>query len=105
MTAEPIDLQRHAPSGTAHSGCACGQENESEIVLDVRQIPHAIRHATIFGALGSIAPGISIDLVADHNPLPLLAQLEQREPGRFSVSYLTEGPEIWTLHITRQHAA
>jgi uncharacterized protein (DUF2249 family) len=43
--------------------------------------------------------------VADHNPLPLLAQLEQREPGRFSVSYLTEGPDVWTLHITRQNAA
>ncbi len=102
MTAEPINLQGHAPRGAAHAGCTCGQENESEIVLDVRQIPHAIRHATIFGALGSLAPGAGIDLVADHNPLPLLAQLEQREPGSFAVDYRTEGPEVWTLHLTRR---
>ena len=102
MTAEPINLQGHAPRRAAHAGCTCGQENESEIVLDVRQIPHAIRHATIFGALGSLAPGAGIDLVADHNPLPLLAQLEQREPGSFAVDYRTEGPEVWTLHLTRR---
>ena len=105
MAAEPIDLQRTAPARTEGSACACGHENESEIVLDVRQIPHAIRHATIFGALGAIAPGFSIDLVADHNPLPLLAQLEQRSPGDFAVSYLENGPEVWKLHLARQQAA
>ncbi len=74
-------------------------------MLDVRQIPHAIRHATIFGALGAIAPGFSIDLVADHNPLPLLAQLEQKSPGDFAVTYLEEGPEVWKLRLARQHAS
>ena len=103
MTAESINLQRSAPTHTGNSGCACGHENESEIVLDVRQIPHAIRHATIFGALGAITPGSSIDLVADHNPLPLLAQLDQRNPGEFAVTYLENGPEVWKLHVTRQH--
>ncbi len=104
MAAEPIDLLRSAPIDTVDSGCACGQENENEIVLDVRQIPHAIRHATIFGALGAIAPGFSIDLVADHNPLPLLAQLDQKHSGEFAVSYLDEGPEIWRLHLSRLRA-
>lgn len=102
MTAEPISLRTSAPTEAAHSGCTCGHENEDQIVLDVRQIPHAIRHATIFGALGAIAPGLSIDLVADHNPLPLLAQLEQRHPGEFSVGYVESGPEVWTLRVTRQ---
>ena len=105
MTAEPIEISTSAPIPAASTGCACGHENESEIVLDVRQIPHAIRHATIFGALGAIAPGVSIDLVADHNPLPLLAQLEQRSPGEFAVSYLEDGPEQWKLHLTRQQAS
>lgn len=71
-------------------------------MLDVRQIPHAIRHATIFGALGAIAPGFSITLVADHDPLPLLAQLEQRQPGDFAVSYRESGPEVWKLNLARQ---
>ena len=108
MTAEPIKLQTSAPaqpSGSDHStstGCACGHANDDEIVLDVRQIPHAIRHATIFGAIGAIAPGFSLDLVADHNPLPLLAQLDQRNPGEFAVSYLEKGPEVWKLRLARQ---
>lgn len=101
MTAEPINLQTSAPAGTQSSGCACGHENSDQIVLDVRQIPHAIRHATIFGALGAIAPGFSIDLIADHNPLPLLAQLDQRHPGEFAVSYVEDGPETWTLRLAR----
>ncbi len=101
MTAEPINLQTSAPSQTQSSGCACGHENNDQVVLDVRQIPHAIRHATIFGALGAIAPGFSIDLIADHNPLPLLAQLDERHPGEFAVSYVEDGPETWTLRLAR----
>lgn len=108
MAAEPIKIQTSAPTHTAgdvkssSTGCACGHEDENELVLDVRQIPHAIRHATIFGAIGAIAPGFSLDLVADHNPLPLLAQLDQRNPGEFAVSYLEEGPDVWKLRLTRQ---
>ena len=44
-------------------------------------IPHAIRHATIFGALDSVLPGAGLDLVAPHDPLPLLDQVDQRWPG------------------------
>lgn len=102
MAAEPIELRTSTHGTTSSSGCACGHADESEIVLDTRQIPHAIRHATIFGALGAIAPGISLDLVANHNPLPLLAQLDQKHPGQFAVSYLDDGPELWKLRFTRQ---
>ncbi|HRN29384.1 MAG TPA: DUF2249 domain-containing protein [Terrimesophilobacter sp.] len=103
MAAEPIELTTHAPAKAAgNSSCACGHEDESEIVLDVRTIPHAIRHATIFGALGAIAPGFSIVLVADHNPLPLLAQLRERQPDAWEVSYLQDGPDVWKLQLERQ---
>jgi len=101
MASEPIELHTSESTAAEGSSCACGHEDESEIVLDVRVIPHAIRHATIFGALGAIAPGFSLDLVADHNPLPLLAQLEQKQPGDFAVSYLTDGPEEWKVRFTR----
>lgn len=106
MAAEPIELHTSRPNAPAHSGCACGHGGcggaaESEIVLDTREIPHAIRHATIFGALGAIAPGISLDLVANHNPLPLLNQLEERRPDEFDVSYIDDGPEVWRLRFTR----
>ncbi|EPR77141.1 Hemerythrin HHE cation binding domain protein [Leifsonia rubra CMS 76R] len=101
MAIEPIELKTSGTATSNDSGCACGHEDTSEIVLDVRTIPHAIRHATIFGALGSIAPGFSLDIVADHNPLPLLAQLEQKQPGDFSVSYVTDGPDEWKVRFTR----
>ncbi|PFG40192.1 uncharacterized protein (DUF2249 family) [Georgenia soli] len=86
---------------TAGCGCGCGHD-DSVPALDVRAVPHAIRHATVFGALGAIAPGLALDLVAPHDPKPLLAQIEQREPGAFDVRYLQSGPEAWTLRLTRR---
>ena len=44
--------------------------------LDVRAVPHAIRNATVFGALEAVQPGGAMVLVAPHDPLPLLAQVE-----------------------------
>jgi uncharacterized protein (DUF2249 family) len=102
MTAEPIELRATKPHEAVSGGCACGHEDESEIVLDTRQIPHAIRHATIFGALGAIAPGFSLDLIANHRPNPLVSQLEERHPGEFAVSFVEDGPELWRLRFTRQ---
>lgn len=82
-------------------GCACGCADEGIPALDVRVIPHAIRHATIFGAIGGLRAGQQMDLVADHDPLPLLAQLAQREGGAVTHEYLERGPEAWTLRFTR----
>ena len=70
--------------------------------LDARAIPHAIRHATIFGALDGLRPGAALVLTADHDPVPLRAQLEQRAPGSFGVTYLEEGPQVWRLRLTRR---
>lgn len=50
-----------------------------------------MRHATVFGALGAVPPGGSLILIAPHDPLPLLAQLEDREPGALSVAYEDRG--------------
>ena len=110
MTAEPIALSSNRPGAVAadatvaapnEHACACGHEDTGNIVLDSRPIPHAIRHATIFGALGAIKPGFALDLVASHNPLPLLGQLESSRPGEFLIAYLENGPETWTIRLTR----
>ncbi|MGV8967823.1 MAG: DUF2249 domain-containing protein [Cellulomonas sp.] len=96
--------------GTTEAGCGgnctCGEVDGPQYPeLDARTVPHAIRHATIFGALDSIAPGAGLVLVAPHDPLPLLAQIEQRWPDEFAVSYLERGPEAWRLSFTRRDAA
>jgi uncharacterized protein (DUF2249 family) len=83
------------------SGCACGCSDEGVPELDVREVPHAIRHATVFGALGAIGSGESLDLVAPHDPLPLLKQIADRENGTIGVEYLDRGPEAWRLRLTR----
>lgn len=86
----------------ASGGCACGGHDEPGLSeLDTRVIPHAIRHATIFGALEGLNTGKGILLIANHNPLPLLAQLDQRSPGKFAVSYIADGPELWKLSMVR----
>lgn len=83
--------------------CTCGEVDTAEYPeLDARSVPHAIRHATIFGALDSVAPGGGMVLVAPHDPLPLLAQLEQRSPAQFEFSYLERGPEAWRIQLVRR---
>jgi uncharacterized protein (DUF2249 family) len=90
-----------------HEGhtCSCGEaEDAGYPTLDARDVPHAIRHATIFGALEAIGPGAGLILVAPHDPKPLLAQLERRNPGVFDVEYLEQGPDAWRLAFVRQPA-
>jgi uncharacterized protein (DUF2249 family) len=90
----------HAETVSEETGrdgsCGCGERDDSrDVELDARVVPHAIRHATIFGALEGLGAGKALVLVAPHDPLPLLAQLEQRSPGTFEVSYLERGPVAW----------
>lgn len=84
--------------------CGCHDEDAAVPELDARTIPHAIRHATIFGALEAVASAGALVLVAPHDPLPLLDQIEQRWPAGFTVEYLERGPEAWRLRFTRMAA-
>jgi uncharacterized protein (DUF2249 family) len=105
---EPATTQETGTTQEACGGhsCACGEvEAPGYPELDARSIPHAIRHATVFGALDTLEPGGGIVLVAPHDPRPLLAQLEQRSPDTFTVSYLQRGPEAWRLELVRSAGA
>lgn len=87
-------------AGPAESACECGIVKDPELPeLDVRAVPHAIRHATVFGALESLRPREGLVLVAPHDPLPLLAQIRERSGERFAVSYLQRGPRAWRLQL------
>lgn len=99
-----------AQSGTtAHEAskhvCECGiLDDDGFPELDVRTVPHAIRHATVFGALDAVEKGSGMVLIAHHDPLPLLAQIEARTPGEFAIDYLDRGPEMWRLQFRRTGA-
>ncbi len=89
-----------APHQGRATACGCGESSAGAPELDVRAIPHAIRHATVFGAWSAIPAGGSLVIVAPHDPKPLLAQIAERE-GPLSVTYLVEGPDAWRLQLTR----
>jgi len=99
-----VDGVDNAASAGGGSSCTCGhQDSAGELPeLDARAVPHAIRHATIFGALDSLGAGGGMVLVAPHDPLPLLAQVEQRSPGAFSIDYLERGPQAWRIRFVRR---
>ncbi len=93
MTQLPVTEVAHA--------CACGCADEELPELDARAIPHAIRHASIIGALDSLRPGQAMALIAPHDPKPLLAQIADRYGDGVEVSYLVQGPEQWKLKLAR----
>lgn len=81
--------------------CSCGHLDAELPVLDARQVPHAIRHAAILGAVASLTPGHAMGLVAPHDPLPLLAQIREAHGDSIEISYLERGPAAWTLKLAR----
>lgn len=81
--------------------CHCGDADTAPPELDVRLIPHSVRHGAVLGAFDAVPSGGSLVLVAPHDPLPLLRQLDERAGGRLSVEYLQRGPDAWRLKLTR----
>src|SRR5690625_201733 len=100
-----VQIQTQPPlDGTPHN-CECGEKNSGIPELDVQTIPHAVRHAAIFGILDGLHVGFGVVLSATHEPAPLLTQLAERSPGQFETEYLEEGPERWRLRVERVSAA
>lgn len=62
-------------------------------VFDARGIAKRFRHAAIFGALDSLAVGERMRFINDHNPIPLLQQMQQRYGHRVDIQYLEQSTE------------
>ena len=60
--------------------------------FDARGVAKRFRHAAIFGALDSLAPGETMRFVNDHDPLPLLGQLAARYGDALSIEYRQRAP-------------
>ncbi|MBG6082163.1 DUF2249 domain-containing protein [Rubrivivax gelatinosus] len=73
--------------------CSCSQPSEDGIhVFDARGIAKRFRHAAIFGALDALDPGETMRFANDHDPLPLLMQIEQHFGGRVRATYRQRAP-------------
>ena len=68
--------------------------------LNASEIPHAVRHGAIHGALGTHNVGESMILIAPHNPVPLLREVEAREES-FELDYLKEEENDFHIKFTR----
>ncbi|HKB53703.1 MAG TPA: DUF2249 domain-containing protein [Ramlibacter sp.] len=56
--------------------------------FDARGVAKRFRHAAIFGALRSLNAGETMRFVNDHDPLPLLAQLQQAFGDTLAIQYV-----------------
>lgn len=66
--------------------------NENVFGFDARGVAKRFRHAAIFGALESLEDGETMRFTNDHDPLPLLAQVEQRYGRQVNFAYVSREP-------------
>lgn len=62
-------------------------------VFDARGIARRFRHSAIFGALGALRNGETMRFVNDHDPIPLLHQLNVRFGENLTVEYRQRGQD------------
>ncbi|MGE5136993.1 MAG: DUF2249 domain-containing protein [Gemmatimonadota bacterium] len=96
-----------ATAGHAHSGPGEGTTPGAAAAgpdLDVRSLPPAQRHESIFAAYRALAPGSGFLLINDHDPKPLRYQFEAEHAGEFTWDYLEQGPRTWRVRIGRPAA-
>ncbi len=61
-------------------------------LFDARGIAKRFRHAAIFGALDALRPGETMRFCNDHDPIPLLQQLEARYGTAVEIRYVERSP-------------
>ncbi|MCL4520730.1 MAG: DUF2249 domain-containing protein [Firmicutes bacterium] len=71
------------------------------IIINAPLLPPPVKHQTILAAFSVLPPGFSALLVNDHDPKPLLYQLEAEQPGVFAVEYKESGPTRFSILLTR----
>ena len=70
--------------------------------FDARGVAKRFRHAAIFGALDSLQPGETMRFANDHDPLPLLQQLQARYGDAVTINYVQRDPGLIVIDFARQ---
>ncbi len=60
--------------------------------FDARGVAKRFRHAAIFGALDALQPGETMRFCNDHDPLPLLSQINNYFGPRIKIAYVSREP-------------
>ncbi|HEX8986489.1 MAG TPA: DUF2249 domain-containing protein [Rhodocyclaceae bacterium] len=72
--------------------------------FDARGIAKRFRHAAIFGAIDALHPGEVMRFCNDHDPIPLLGQLNARYGEKVSINYLQREPGAVVIDFGKQQA-
>lgn len=74
-------------------------------VIDLRLHQPATRLALVEQVLNVLATGDDVLFVLHEKPLRLPTYIHERFPGQFMLSFVDQGPEIWSLCLTRVDSA
>ena len=81
---------------------ACDQPTQEAIYpFDARGVAKRFRHAAIFGALDALLAGETMRFCNDHDPLPLLAQLQARFGDALQIRYVQREAGATVIDFTR----
>jgi uncharacterized protein (DUF2249 family) len=69
--------------------------------LDLREVPRPQRHSMIFAKFDALAPGASLRLLNDHDPVPLNRQFEMTRPGQAFWEFIERGPSLFRIRIRK----
>ena len=76
--------------------------SEAIYPFGARGVAKRFRHAAIFGALDVLTPGETMRFCNDHDPLPLLAQLQGRYGDGLAISYVQRENGAIVIDFTRK---
>lgn len=82
-------------------GCGCGCSHDGTPELDARELPPMIRHGAILGSLASVPVGGALVLIAPHDPLPLLGQINDIYGDAITVEYLDRQPDAVKVQFNK----
>lgn len=75
--------------------------SEPVLIINAPLLPPPVKHQTILATLEVVPQGYSALLINDHDPKPLLYQLEAEQPGIFAVTYQESEPARFAILLTR----
>jgi len=75
--------------------------SEAIYPFDARGVAKRFRHAAIFGAFDALQPGETMRFCNDHDPLPLLHQLNEHYRSSISIAYVQREPGAIVIDFVR----
>lgn len=81
------------------------EPGEGSSLIDVRSIPPHQRHALLMSRFDALTEGDAIELLNDHDPLPLQHHFQSTRRDQFDWDLLEAGPERWHVRIAKRRGA